>query len=439
MGVVPSGDLAYDSSTGEIFVGTYLGIGNASSVRVLSDSNNTFLATIQLGGTPAGMAFDPSNGNLYVNYLQYVGTIASLGWVSVVSDKSNSVVGTIQVGDDSDLPHDNVAYDSGRGEIYVSNLDGTVSIISDENNTVVQTISPYFGCCGSGGQSYSAELGAIAYDSAKGELFVTHPYSNFVSVISDSTNKNDVGITVAAGPSAIAYDFGKGEIFVASRGYTSLPAPSGSHAQIDVISDSTNSIVANLTGNAVNSLVYDSAKNEVFATGLGTNNVTQVFAISDSTNRVVGNVTLANNPRALVYDSGRGEIFASSGSTEGVYVISDSSEATSTSASSSSTSSTTSRASITTSSSTFIGSSSSSSTPITVTSSSSSASGGMGATALYGIAAVVVILIVVAAGYFFGRGRKHPSAASNRPSVQRDLTLPDASSWAFICQESVPR
>ncbi len=370
------------------------------------------------------MAYDPSNGNVYVNDLQYNPTISSFGWVSVISDKSNSVVANFQVGSDLDQPHDNVAYDSGQNEIYVSNMDGTVSVISDKSNSVVQTINPNYGCCDYG------VLGAITYDSAKDEVFVAHPYSNFVSVISDRTNTIVANITVTAGPSAIAYDSGKGEVFVASSGYATLPPPSGSHAAIDVISDRTNSVVASLPVIAVRDLVYDSAKNEVFATGLGADNVTQVFAISDATNGVAGNVTLPNNPHALVYDSGRGEIYASSGSTEGIYVISDSSEVTSTSATSSSTSSTTSTASITTSSSTFIGSSSSSSTSFSVIS-SSSASEGTGATALYGIAAVVVISIVVAASYFFGRGRKNRSAASGL-SVQRDLASLEARTESLL-------
>lgn len=167
-GGTPSGELAYDSSKCEIFVGSYLGNpSNSFSVRVLSDTNDTFQGMIQLGGTSAGMAYDPTNGNVYINYLQYVGTVASLGWVAVVSDKNNSVVKNVQVGGDDGLPNHNVVYDSGRGKIFVSGgSGGTVSVISDENNSVVQTISPYFGCCGA--YPVSATLGAIAYDFRDG-------------------------------------------------------------------------------------------------------------------------------------------------------------------------------------------------------------------------------------------------------------------------------
>ena len=86
-----------------------------------------------------------------------------------------------------------VAYDSAKGEIFVANEGvaagtSTISVISDSNNTAVATIP------------VEAPFG-VAYDSGKSEIFVTntlfepsllHPTTNFisntVSVISDSSN-----------------------------------------------------------------------------------------------------------------------------------------------------------------------------------------------------------------------------------------------------------
>jgi YVTN family beta-propeller protein len=99
--------------------------------------------------------------------------------------------------------------------------------------------------------------GCMAYDSGKGEIFVGNALSNTISVISDTTNKVIATIPVGDYPAAMAYDSGKGEIFVA----TGL----SSH-EIQVISDDTNQIIATIpTSWHAADLAYDSAKGEIFA------------------------------------------------------------------------------------------------------------------------------------------------------------------------------
>ena len=57
--------------------------------------------------------------------------------VSVISDSNNSVVATVNVGDGPS----GVAYDSAKGEVFVTNYgDNTVSVIDDSTNAVVATI-----------------------------------------------------------------------------------------------------------------------------------------------------------------------------------------------------------------------------------------------------------------------------------------------------------
>ena len=107
-----------------------------------------------------------------------------------------------------------VAYDSGKGEIFVANQEGdTVSVISDSNNIVVATVNV--------GSSPHGE----AYDSGRGEIFVTNSANDTISVISDSTNTVsetvNVGtyafrVEVGIDPLGVTYDPGKGEIFVAN-------------------------------------------------------------------------------------------------------------------------------------------------------------------------------------------------------------------------------
>ena len=63
---------------------------------------------------------------------------------------------------------------------------------------------------GTPGTNAPYDYGA-AYDSGKGEVFVTNEGSDTVSVISDSTNTVVATVPMRYAPYAIAYDSGKGE------------------------------------------------------------------------------------------------------------------------------------------------------------------------------------------------------------------------------------
>ena len=58
----------------------------------------------------------------------------------------------------------------------------------------------------------------IAYDYGKGEIFVANSGGDTVSMISDTANVLQANITVGNNPSGVAYDSAKGEIFVANYG-----------------------------------------------------------------------------------------------------------------------------------------------------------------------------------------------------------------------------
>ena len=168
------GAVAYDSAKGEIFVANEGVVAGTSTISVISDSNNTAVATIPVGeetlSRAGAIAYDSGKGEIFVTLETATGTNPS-SLVSVISDSTNAVVANINVGNDPD----GIAYDSGKGEIFVANgKDSTVSVISDSNNTVVATIP-----VGNG-------LNGVAYDSGKGEIFVANQGSGTVSVISDS-------------------------------------------------------------------------------------------------------------------------------------------------------------------------------------------------------------------------------------------------------------
>jgi YVTN family beta-propeller protein len=118
VGNEPEG-LAYDPAKGEIFVAN----GFSSSVSVISDSNNSVVATINLATSPGPIVYDSGKGEIFV------GGGANSNLVSVISDSNDSVVSEVTVGSPSGL-----TYDSAKGEMFISDWSaGTVSVISDSS------------------------------------------------------------------------------------------------------------------------------------------------------------------------------------------------------------------------------------------------------------------------------------------------------------------
>ena len=102
--------IAYDPSNGYIYVADT----GSNTVSVIDGANNTVIATIPVGRGPSGVVYDPSNGYIYVtNYFS--------DSVSVINGKT--VIATIPVGS---RPA-GVVYDPSNGYIYVANaVSGTV-------------------------------------------------------------------------------------------------------------------------------------------------------------------------------------------------------------------------------------------------------------------------------------------------------------------------
>ena len=194
-----------------------------------------------------------------------------------------------------------VAYDSAKGEIFVVNSGtGTVSVLSDSDFTILATVPV--------GQQPYRDI----YDSGRGEIFVANYGDNSVSVISDVTNTVVATVPVGLSPSSFAYDSGKGEIFVANSGGNT----------VSVISDSTNAVVATVTvGSNPYDLDYDSGKGEIFVANSFSRSVS---IISDINNQVVATVPVGSGPLGVAYDSAKGEVFVANSVSNTVSVISDS-------------------------------------------------------------------------------------------------------------------
>ena len=259
--------------------------------------------TINLHCYPNALAFDSGKSEVYVDAFA---NSPHSEFVLAVSDSTDKVVANITVGS-SDLGW--IVYDSVKGEIFTMDMSGNVYIISDSINRVIADLTIAAPQLGTG-------LNNVAFDSGRGEIFVANPNINVtvsgnnvtpnflsnatVSVISDVTNSVVANITLPGyNADSIAYDPNKGEVFVSYI--------SNSSGEVAVISDSNNAVVDNIAlGFGPAGMVFDSAKNEIYATDAnGT-----LIAISDQNNSVVADVTLQEaTPWIMAYDSEKGEIF----------------------------------------------------------------------------------------------------------------------------------
>ncbi|MFI5414983.1 MAG: PKD domain-containing protein, partial [Candidatus Lutacidiplasmatales archaeon] len=294
MGVSPY-SLAYDPARHVVFVANSGNtLCNTHNVSVISDANNSVVATVSVGCSPASVAYDAGRSEVFV------GNFESKN-VSVISDTNNTVVATVAVGD---YPLA-IAYDPALGEVFVANSgSGTVSVISDTNNSVVATISvgDYPSC--------------VAYDPGQAEVFVANLLSDNVSVISDTNNTVVAWVGVGTYPYGLAYDPARGEMFVADF----------MAQNVSVIADASNNVVASIpVGVDPHGLAYDPGLGEVFVADTGGNNVS---ILSDATDSVVATLAVGVFPVGVVYDSGQGEVFVANAGANNTTVLTDGEHAT---------------------------------------------------------------------------------------------------------------
>jgi YVTN family beta-propeller protein len=314
--------IAYDPAKSELFVANYLN----DTVTVISDSSNAVVATLKVGAGPDALAYDSGKGEVFV-------TNSLNGTVTVLSDANNAVVATVPVG----LVPQGLAYDPAKGEVFVSfggntasSIPSGISVISDATNSVVATIAVNQ-TAQVEDQILTTNLEGVAYDSGKGEVFVANYGLDSVLVISDSNNSVVATVPVGSYPFGLAYDSGKGEVFVANSNSNFTT----------IISDATNKVISNVTvGEDPGGVAYDPSSGQVYVTNAegtsyvdGTYNGTSdgtVSIISDATNSVVGNVTVGIGPGGIAYDSGKNEVVVLNVGSDTLSVISEGSAATST-------------------------------------------------------------------------------------------------------------
>ncbi|MCI4363975.1 MAG: YncE family protein [Thermoplasmata archaeon] len=240
-------------------------------------------STMEVGQYPHGIAYDTSNGGIYV-------ANSGSGDVTVINGSTNQVwVSSIAVSGAW-----GIAYDSGNGDVYVAGFSPNVTVIDGSTNEVVANVS-----IGSAQTGYDE----VAYDSLNGYLYVTDYYGGNVAVIDGTTNHVVANITVGGNPSGIAFDRGNGCLYV------------GNTVNITVINGSTNRVVGPgiATGGYPGEISYDPANGSIFV-GSAESGANSVIVINDSSNTVVAtNISLGGYPRGSAYDPTNGMMYVAAG------------------------------------------------------------------------------------------------------------------------------
>ena len=243
-------------------------IVSIASVIIAANLQSSFadsgVDTVRVGSGPAGLAFNPSNNDIYVaNFNDDT--------VSVIS--GTSVVGTIRVGGNpyefAFNPSNNYMYEADRG----LGFDHAVSVIS--GTSLVDTIPVY----GGGGSGY---IDSIAFNPSNNDVYqAEQTSSDTVSVISGTSVIGNVTLANLGGIDALAFYPSNNYMYVGAFRYHTVSVISGTSEVGNVTASSDLFCCGSaLAFNPSNNYMYEARYVD------GT-----VFVISGTT--LVGNVTHA--------------------------------------------------------------------------------------------------------------------------------------------------
>jgi YVTN family beta-propeller protein len=269
-------------------------IGGVAPIRSEPASSGTSPAaspsegsTFPVGSYPAGIAFDPVNGLLYV-------TNFGSSNISVVNTSTNHVVAWIPM----PFGIHTLAVDSSTGMVYVAETVYRVYAINSTTNQVQWTIPLLAYGCPTG-----CAPDPQVFDPANGDIYVTDLTSDNVTVIHGNTVV--AVIPVGASPNGAAYDPANGKVFVSNEG-NAIPS------NMTVINATTNRVV----GQAYRSgggpgVAYAGSNGDVYACTNGNqpgiSNVVSV--VNGTTDEVVATIPISTGCGSALYDPNNGYVY----------------------------------------------------------------------------------------------------------------------------------
>ena len=294
VGIGPFG-IAYNPSNNNIYVAN----AASSTVSVISGSTNSVIATPLVGRAPFWLVYVPNN-QIYV-------TNGESNDVYVINAATNRVVKSIAVGTEPS----GMAYDPTNNSVYVTNsANNTVSVINAATDIVVSTI-PLGSSSGSGSDSATPDSTRpvmLAYDNDNDGLYVSkEPFA--VSIINAVTNAAVYDITVDRDPTGIAYNPTNHNMYVAKF----------SSNEVSVIDTITNSVIGNIpVGNIPVDIVYNPINHNMYVTNLDSNTLS---VIDSTTNSVIGTIPAGSAPYGIAYDSTNNHIYVTNPNSNTVTMI----------------------------------------------------------------------------------------------------------------------
>jgi YVTN family beta-propeller protein len=290
VGDTPRG-IAFDSVNNRMYVANR----SDDTVSVINTATNTVTATITVGDGPSGIEFDSANNRMYVaNY--------NAGTVSVINTATNTVTATITVGSGPN----GIAFDSVNNRMYVANIGAdTVSVIDTATNTVIDANGVAAGT--------AIDVGngpwGIAFDSVNNRMYVTNRSDDTVSVINTATNTVTATITVGTGSRGIAFDSVNNRMYVTNY----------NAGTVSVIDTSDNTVTGPITvGDGPYGIEFDSANNRMYVANY---NAGTVSVINTATNTVTATITVGNLPLGIAFDSANNRMYVSNNGDDNVSVI----------------------------------------------------------------------------------------------------------------------
>jgi YVTN family beta-propeller protein len=317
VGTEPDG-IGIDSASGQILVADsdYVSgpggpVQPLGSVTWINGSSHQVVGTVDGGGWPYGVAYDPKSGEMFV-------TNSGSGDISVLSGTTGRIVATLSIPfDPAPLSATKlyawsalgIAYDSSNGYLYVASSGtieftngsfcacGNLTVINGSSNQVV------------GSYPGGYEFDGVAVDPSNGTVFVTDSGFGIVEVFNGSSGQQVRTLNVGYNPAGIAFDPADNQIFVANAGSNNVTAFNATSYVI------TKWIPA---GDYPEAVAFDSANGTVDVANADSGNVTWINA---STDRVVGTFPVGSAPASVAFDPVTHQVYVANYGSDSLTVV----------------------------------------------------------------------------------------------------------------------